>query len=256
MAMIAIDTSNRTLSVAVKTDTVCVEKILQDRMQHSVTLLPTIEQAMREAGITTNQLEGVIVTQGPGSYTGLRIGVMVAKTMAYGLNIPLFALSSLKALASNIIFDIEEPAYIVPFFDARRQTIFTGIYFWDGNTLQIHVNEQHITWQEWLNVIQALDRPVYFVGEMAPNVQEEIVKQCSPQVRFISESGQVIQASRLFDWITLEDKVDVDTFIPVYLKRAEAEEIWMNEHPDLKEKEYVERISNKVDNLDMEELEK
>ena len=90
MPVLAIDTSNKTLSVAiVKDEGTIVEQTVPDTLQHSVKLMPAIQEVLQESQVSMQELTGVIVAKGPGSYTGLRIGVTVAKTLAKTLRIPL-----------------------------------------------------------------------------------------------------------------------------------------------------------------------
>ncbi|WP_457826661.1 tRNA (adenosine(37)-N6)-threonylcarbamoyltransferase complex dimerization subunit type 1 TsaB, partial [Staphylococcus aureus] len=81
------------------------------KVNHSIQLMPTVKMLLEEANLTPKQLDAIIVAKGPGSYTGLRIGVTTAKTLAYTLNIPLYGVSSLQALAATI--DAQEKT-IVP----------------------------------------------------------------------------------------------------------------------------------------------
>ena len=104
MPVLAIDTSNKTLSVAiVKDEGTIVEQTVPDTLQHSVKLMPAIQEVLQESQVSMQELTGVIVAKGPGSYTGLRIGVTVAKTLAKTLRIPLKAVSSLQAIATNVV---------------------------------------------------------------------------------------------------------------------------------------------------------
>ena len=82
--------------------------------------MPAIQEVLQESQVSMQELTGVIVAKGPGSYTGLRIGVTVAKTLAKTLRIPLKAVSSLQVIATNVVEAVPEGAYVVPFFDARR----------------------------------------------------------------------------------------------------------------------------------------
>ena len=103
MTILALDTSNKTLSVAVElTDGTMIEQTIENTLQHSVLLVPTIEAVFEEAGITAKDLTKVIVAEGPGSYTGLRIGVTVAKTLAKSLGIPLVGISSLDVFLPDL----------------------------------------------------------------------------------------------------------------------------------------------------------
>ena len=103
MTILALDTSNKTLSVAVElTDGTIIEQTIENTLQHSVLLVPTIEAVFKEAGITAKDLTKIVVAEGPGSYTGLRIGVTVAKTIAKSLGIPLVGVSSLDVFLPDL----------------------------------------------------------------------------------------------------------------------------------------------------------
>src|SRR5690625_1267056 len=128
MNKLAIDTSNQVLGVAIiQNDTLLAELITNVKMDHSSRLMPGIVGLMEDVGLTPNQLDKIVVAQGPGSYTGTRIGITTAKTLAWALNIPIYPVSSLDAVALNGAYF---NGYICPFFDARRQTVFTSLVKW------------------------------------------------------------------------------------------------------------------------------
>src|SRR5690606_31260140 len=89
---------------------------------HSLRLMPAIVQLMNDLNMKPNDLDKIVVANGPGSYTGVRIGVTTAKTLAWSLNIPVVGVSSLEVLAYQGRFF---NGFVSPFFDARRQTVFT-----------------------------------------------------------------------------------------------------------------------------------
>ncbi len=132
MKTLAIDTSNQTLAVAV----VDGQEVLGQSQtmaikNHSTALMPAIDGLMQAVGMAPKELEQIVVAKGPGSYTGLRIGVTTAKTLAQTLNIPLIGVSSLKAVAANCVGVSQ---VIVPLFDARRQNVYAGAYQWHNGT--------------------------------------------------------------------------------------------------------------------------
>lgn len=94
--------------------------------------MPLIEWLLQQAQLKPKDLDEIIVTEGPGSYTGLRIGVTTAKTLAYTLNIRLYGVSSLKAIAAQIQYS---DAYIIPVINARRQHVYAGVYQWQQGEL-------------------------------------------------------------------------------------------------------------------------
>lgn len=102
MTILAIDTSNLTLGVAlIKDGKVIAEHISHLKKNHSVRAMPAIDELLKECGLKPSDLTQIAVAKGPGSYTGVRIGVTIAKTLAWSLNIPVKTVSSLEVLAAN-----------------------------------------------------------------------------------------------------------------------------------------------------------
>ena len=126
MKILAFDSSNEPLSVAVvDQEKILTEQTLNIKRNHSIQLMPAIEEALRQAQLTLADIDRIAVAAGPGSYTGLRIAATVAKSLAWAQDIELVGISSLKVLAANSY--PEKDGLIVPLFDARRQNIYTGL---------------------------------------------------------------------------------------------------------------------------------
>lgn len=143
MNSLLIDTSNQPLSVALmQNDEVLAEITTDSKQNHSVQLMPAISQLFEQSKIAKQQLDAIIVAEGPGSYTGLRIGVTVAKTLAYALDVKLYGVSSLKALAATID---HTDKLLVPVFDARRQAVYTGIFQWQNGQLVTILEDQYMS---------------------------------------------------------------------------------------------------------------
>lgn len=244
MPVLSIDTSNKTLSVAiVKDEGTIVEQTVPDTLQHSVKLMPAIQEVLQESQVSMQELTGVIVAKGPGSYTGLRIGVTVAKTLAKTLHIPLKAVSSLQAIVANVVEVVPEGAYVVPFFDARRNNIFTGLYQVSHQFPQLIVQERHISWGEWLQELATYDAPLHFVGGQLTDEQKElVVEKLGDKVVFSKENDAIVHAGLFGKLAQDAPEEDADVFVPTYLKLAEAEENWKASHQEEQEINYVERM--------------
>ncbi len=131
MYILALETSNQAMSVAVMNDHDLLGEITINRKQtHSQQLMPAIEQLMAASALTPEQLDRIVVADGPGSYTGIRIAVTTAKTLAYTLEKELVGISSLAVLAANVR---RTDAIIVPLMNARRNQVFAGGYQWLDN---------------------------------------------------------------------------------------------------------------------------
>lgn len=126
MIILAADTSSQALSVALKTDSFFEERTSAGRsLQHSERLVPTITELCRDAGITTKDIELLACTRGPGSFTGLRIGMSALKGMAYALSRPLVSVSTMEVLANTVIcFD----GAIVTVMDAKKQRWYLAAF--------------------------------------------------------------------------------------------------------------------------------
>src|SRR5690606_7564559 len=139
MNVLAIDTSNQVMGIAIlKEDHVIGEVVTNIAKNHSVRLMPAIEQLMKEVGMEPEELDKIVVAKGPGSYTGVRIGLSIAKTMAWALDIPVVGVSSLEPLAFQGRFFY---GYICPFFDARRGLVYAGVYQFEKSNIDSIYNE-------------------------------------------------------------------------------------------------------------------
>src|SRR5699024_9282983 len=124
---------------------------------HSVRLMPAIHQMMNEVHIKPAQLEKIIVSKGPGSYTGVRIGLSTAKSLAWALNIPVVGVSSLEALAWQGRFF---HGYICPFFDARRGMVYTGLYRWETERMVLAESDVNILMDDWLERLASYEEDI------------------------------------------------------------------------------------------------
>lgn len=126
MRILAIDTACNLARVALTEDgQLCKEITVDDKRRHSVKLLPAIETLLASCDVTPQDLDLIAVTKGPGSFTGLRIGVVTAKTMAYALHIPLVGVNTLDAIAASFA---REDAVVCPLIDARNTRAYGSFY--------------------------------------------------------------------------------------------------------------------------------
>src|SRR5690606_17037777 len=133
MIWLGIDTANTPLSVAiVKDGTILAEVNSSMAVNHSLRAMPVIEELFETVKLQPKDIDAIAVSEGPGSYTGVRIGVTIAKTLAWTLKKPLFGVSSLKVLAANALYC---DGVICPIVDARRNNVYAGVYEFAGGGL-------------------------------------------------------------------------------------------------------------------------
>ncbi|MED4203816.1 tRNA (adenosine(37)-N6)-threonylcarbamoyltransferase complex dimerization subunit type 1 TsaB [Neobacillus mesonae] len=226
MTILAIDTSNNPLGVAlIEENQVLGEYITNLKKNHSIRIMPAIQTLMEDCGKSTADLTKIVVAKGPGSYTGVRIGVTIAKTLAWSLNIPLVGISSLEVLAAGPARHFE--GYVAPIFDARRGQVYTGLYQYQNGSLTAVVPDLLTMSVEWASKLANLDRPILFVGNDIPLHRAAFEEQMGDKAVFANATEQNPRPSELA-WLG-KDKPgeDVHTFVPNYIRLAEAEAKWL-----------------------------
>ncbi len=181
-----IDTSMGTAGVCLsKAGSVLALAESQDQKNHSAWLHPTIQRLMGETGLRPGDLQAVAVTAGPGSYTGLRVGMAAAKGFCYALDIPLIAENTLNMMAFAAREQLPGADLLSPMIDARRMEVFTAVYEKDGKALlaatAMVIDEN--SFSEFLSV-----RSVSFFGEGSNKCKQLIT---APSAVFVNPSYHV-----------------------------------------------------------------
>lgn len=132
LLVLALDTANQRCSVALGNDKRCLAQAsVEDGYRHAEMLTVLIGQVLHEAGLKLTDLDGIVLSAGPGSYTGLRIGASVAKGLCYGSNLPLVAIDTLEMMARGYVAangPIQPNQLLIPMIDARRDEVFTAVF--------------------------------------------------------------------------------------------------------------------------------
>ncbi|MDR1004612.1 MAG: tRNA (adenosine(37)-N6)-threonylcarbamoyltransferase complex dimerization subunit type 1 TsaB [Prevotellaceae bacterium] len=213
-----IETSTSACSVAVSEDGQAVfSKEDLNGPSHSVSLGVFVDEALSFADSHAMPLDGVAVSCGPGSYTGLRIGVSMAKGLCYGRNIPLIGLPTLQVMCVPVLLyhdELPDDALLCPMIDARRMEVYAAVYNRALHTVRdiaADIIDQY-SYAEFLN-----NHPVYFFGNGADKCKEQLTH---PNAHFID--GIVPQAKYMFPLaeqaMARNDFKDVAYFEPFYLK--------------------------------------
>lgn len=240
MKVLAIDTSNRPLSVAVLEDeTVLATITVTVHQKHAEYLLPEIERLLGMADLKPTDLDRIVVAAGPGSYTGIRIAVTTAKTLASTLNLDLVAVSSLATLAANVPV---EGALVAPMFDARNHNVFAGLYRIQAGVPVPVIPDAHTDVTAFLTAVKEYAEPVWFLGD-ANHFSELIhttISAATPAISAWLNLPQVATIGLLGQHLT--PVADVDRFVPNYLRLTQAEAEWRAKNPKEDNQSYVEKI--------------
>lgn len=154
--ILCIETATETCSVALSSDGHCLEELtLSDDMRHSSALTPMIQDIMKRSQKSFEDLSAVCISNGPGSYTGLRVGSSTAKAICYSHSLPLIAISSLQSIAYGIIQEnpLNQNSLLIPTIDARRMEVYMIIY--DHNLKVVSETTNHIYTQESIDSLAA-----------------------------------------------------------------------------------------------------
>lgn len=222
MIWLGIDTSNTPLAIAVVKDgQVLAEYKSSLKITHSIGTMPAIEELLKKADIKPNELDAIAVANGPGSYTGVRIGVTIGKTLAWTLNIPIVSVSSLQVLAGNAPYF---SGIVCAIMDARRGNVFAGIYS-NGEV----VKEAHMSLVELLETVDGIGQPVLFVGTDVEIHWEQIKEVLGDKVQRTDAGFSLPSAAVLIDLAKKTEPTEVHAIVPEYLRLTEAEANWMKE---------------------------
>ncbi|MBD5822876.1 tRNA (adenosine(37)-N6)-threonylcarbamoyltransferase complex dimerization subunit type 1 TsaB [Lactococcus petauri] len=236
MKILAFDSSSKALSVAfVDNDVLLGEITLNLKKNHSTTLMTSVDFLMHQSAVEASELDRIVVAQGPGSYTGLRLAATVGKTLAYSLNKDIVGVSSLFAIARRLKTD----RAVVPVMDARRGNAYAALYQEDKEV----VIGQHCVFRDFLANLDK-NLPLVFTGE-TENFVADIEAAGFTNFEIIEDSLDKLPSAYQIALFGKNLKpVAVHGFAPNYLKKVEAEEKWLETHEESENAtgEYVQRI--------------
>lgn len=203
-------TKNCSVAIAKNGETILCKEIAEEGYSHAEKLHVFIEEAIAKAGITVQDLTAVAVSQGPGSYTGLRIGVSAAKGLCFALNIPLIAVDTLQTLASQAKVSAGK---IIPMLDARRMEVYSEIF--NANLeVEREIQAEVITEDSFKDITET----IYFVGDCAEKCKAVLTKENFIFLEDIKYPSASAMSKISFDKYQISDTVDVAYFEPYYLK--------------------------------------
>ena len=225
MNLLAIDASGVAGSVAyIKNGKLAGEYYFCDKLTHSQTIMPMLEHMKSLIQINLDEVDAVAVTAGPGSFTGLRIGVTAAKTLALALGVPIIGVPTLDVIADGICFTEH---FICPIMDARRNQVYTAVYHYQGENLERLTEHKAVDIKEHLETLKSYEGKVIFMGDGVSVYKEVIQEVLGGQALFAPSFCNLQHASVLgimAEKLYVEGKgEDPSTFVPMYLRKSQAE---------------------------------
>ncbi|MBR4908620.1 MAG: tRNA (adenosine(37)-N6)-threonylcarbamoyltransferase complex dimerization subunit type 1 TsaB [Acidaminococcaceae bacterium] len=228
MLTLALDTATGVCTVGLVRDGhVLAEYDISVGLTHSEGLMPQVDQMFARTGIKKEEIDRIAVSIGPGSFTGLRIGLAAAEAMAYAWQCGICGVNTLEALAWNIPV---EGIVLAPVLDAQKGNYYTAFYEWVGGELKERQPVEMADADMLLDQLRVFGKPVLLLGECKRLMQiplPEGISVVPEQVR-LPKASSVALASEGMKALTGEG---VFSLRPYYIRKSEAEELWEKRHP-------------------------
>ena len=235
MKILAIDTTGQVASIAiVNEEKIIGEYTINYKLTHSQTIMPMIDELIKIINEDIQTIDYIACSQGPGSFTGLRIGIATAKGLALGLNKKIVPVPTLDALAYNIF---ETDKIICPIMDARKSEVYTSLYKWEYNKLQNITGHIVVNIEEIIEKANKFDKKVIFLGDAVQIYKEKIIYNknfiLAPSFCNMQRASTVgCLAIDIVNNVSLNEK----SLEPIYIRKPQAE------------KEYLEKMKKMGNN--------
>ena len=224
MLILAFETSAKAASVALtENGKLLAESYQNTGMTHSQTLMVMAEDLLKQCGKTVSDLSAVAVAEGPGSFTGVRIGVAAAKGMAWGAELPCYGVSTLESMARSLgIWQ----GYVCPVMDARRSQVYNALFYVNQGIITRVKEDRAISLAELGAELQELEGPIFLVGDGSPLTHKTLADSVSnlvlpPEHRMHQRAVGVALAAEIK--AQTGDPGDGAALTPNYLRLSQAE---------------------------------
>jgi len=232
MKVLGIDTSTSCGAVGLIDD----EQVLSDTLlnipvTHSERLLGAIEFSLREARCSIEDVEGWAISLGPGSFTGLRIGVSTVKGLAFATGKPVAGMGTLDVLASQVS---PTPYLICPILDARKKEVYSAFYRYGEGGVLLRQSEDQVLRPE--DLVKRINGQTILIGDGVRTYRDLLLRSLPslailPAAPLHIPHGSMV-AKLGFQLLKKGDHLNVSTFSPIYIRPSEAEVKWQETHPD------------------------
>jgi len=221
MRILGVDTSSKVATAAIcEDDKLVCEFILNNKMTHSQTIMPIIDECLKNSELSAEDIDVFAVSEGPGSFTGLRIGVTTIKGLAHAVNKPVVGVNTIEAMAYNLPFC---PYVISPIMDARREQVYNAIYKFDGEVLCEIKDPRAISIQELLDELDKMGENAVFLGDGVPVFKEKIKEVLGEKALFAPYNANMQRASSVCLAARNKEAIHYSKLSPIYLRKSQAE---------------------------------
>lgn len=222
--ILAIDTTSQAASIAlINEDRLIGEYTSNAKMTHLQKLMPMVEELLNKCDLSMDDIQGIAVSEGPGSFTGIRIGVSSARALAQAKDIPIVCVPTLKAMAYNLPY---YSGVLCPILDARRQQVYASAYQWENQNCKEIIEAAPYAIDELLKELDQYEDILFFGDGILP-YKEHIVKALGEKAKFAPSYIKYQKASSVGQLgLELFEKEKQQAYYeakPNYLRKSEAE---------------------------------
>lgn len=224
MKILAVDTSATAASVAVAEENKLIgEFSINTALTHSQTLMPMVDELLKNTGLSVNDIDAVAVNAGPGSFTGVRIGVAAVKGIAFPKNLPCVSVSTLESMAYNMLGN---DCIVCSVMDARCSQVYNALFRVKGCTVTRMTDDRALSLTDLKNELQNINEKVVLVGDGAVLCSKFLGEELeniilAPFNNRIQTASSVAYAA--FEKINNGETVKADELMPVYLRLPQAQ---------------------------------
>ncbi|AGK99043.1 tRNA (adenosine(37)-N6)-threonylcarbamoyltransferase complex dimerization subunit type 1 TsaB [Clostridium pasteurianum] len=224
MRVLSIDSATEAATCAVIEDERLLGEITFNyKKQHSIILMTIIDNLLKNINTDINTIDGFVISKGPGSFTGLRIGMATVKGLSQGSNKPFISISSLDALAYNMAYT---PGIICPILDALRGNVYTALYQFEENNLNRLTDYKIISLEELLVFVKEQNKSITFIGDGIKLFKEQILKYL-PEASFAPSHLNLVRSSALGELglkrLLQGENDNLYDSAPIYIRKSQAE---------------------------------
>lgn len=224
MIVLSIDSATESASCAVlDNEKLLGEVSLNNKKQHSIVLMPLVDNLLKNLQLNIKDIDGYVVSKGPGSFTGLRIGMSMIKGLSQGSGKPFVSISSLDALAHNMAYT---DGIICPILDALRDNVYTAFYSFKNGILVKNSDYMILHIDELIEMLNKEGTSATFIGDAVDKFRVKL-SECLSSVLFAPKHLNLVRASSLGElgMKLLEQGMhdDLYTSAPIYLRKPQAE---------------------------------
>ncbi|MBK5243269.1 tRNA (adenosine(37)-N6)-threonylcarbamoyltransferase complex dimerization subunit type 1 TsaB [Clostridium sp.] len=224
MKILSLDSATESATCAILDDNRVLSEITFNcKKQHAQILLPIIDELFKNTGMSISDIDGFVASKGPGSFTGLRIGLATIKGLCQGSKKPFVTVSTLDSLAYNLAYT---DGIICPILDALRDNVYTALYTFNDNKLNRISDYMNVSLDDLINILKEKNCTTSFVGDGALKFKERLLGQL-PNANYAPAHLNLAKASSLGELglKSLLSGIDDDIYssVPMYLRKPQAE---------------------------------